>query len=62
MRAITMLAMLLLLPGCMFAKLSPEDASRVVEEAMEDGKTAWCVDLAIIKPMCLYKDKVPYEA
>ena len=61
MRLIPIL-LLLAISGCTSIGLSPEDKSKVVEEALEDGKTQWCVDLAVIEPVCIYKHKEPYKA
>ena len=47
----------MLLSGCASVGLTPEDKSKVVDAALEPGKTAWCLDVAVIEPMCIYKDK-----
>ena len=46
---------LLLLPGCM--GLSPEDKTKLVDASIEEGKTEWCLDLAILEPLCITKNK-----
>ncbi len=46
---------LVILPGCV--GLSPETRTKVVEAGLEPGKTEWCVDFAVIEPMCVVKNK-----
>ena len=56
---VAVLVAVFLLVGC--SSMTPEDKSKVVDAALEAGKTAWCLDLGIIAPICAYKNKTTEE-
>jgi|DEB0MinimDraft_4_1074332.scaffolds.fasta_scaffold05676_2 hypothetical protein len=46
-----------LLSGCTMVGLNEADKTKVVEAALEDGKTEWCVKIPMLEPLCVTKER-----